>query len=150
MLKRIVILLMVVCSATLACGKVQVACAQWTSPPIIIQQPRFQPSQPQQIQTLPNNFLQPTIKALPSAPQAITGNANGNAGIVGGSENPATEPVRTEPHPTPALAKEPESPPVAVEKTAPVPVSEPSNPKTPWLLVAGVVIAAFLIGRRTT
>lgn len=143
MLKRIVILFLIMCVAALACGTVQVACAQWTGPPIIIQQPRFQQPQPQQMQTLPN--LQPALKDLPSAPQVV----NGNSGTAGGSDNPAPEPARTEPRPAPAPVKEPVPPPVSVEKPAPVPAPEPSNPKTPWLLAAAVVAAAFMLGRRT-
>ncbi|WP_157046098.1 hypothetical protein [Geotalea uraniireducens] len=141
MSNRIVMFFLIMCVAALACGKVQVACAQWTGPPIIPQQPRFQPPQPQQIQTLPNNYLQPALKDLPSAPQVV----NGNSGTAGGSDNPAVEPARTEPRPTSAPVKEPVPPPVEKPVSAP----EPSNSKTPWLLAAGVVVAAFLIGRRT-
>ncbi|MDA8431225.1 MAG: hypothetical protein M0T70_18385 [Geobacteraceae bacterium] len=147
MLKRIVILFLIMCVALLACGTVQVACAGWAGPPIIIQQPQFQPPQPQQIQTLPT--LQPALKDIPSAPRVVTGNADINSGTAGGSDNPAVEPARTEPRPEPAPVKEPVPPPLPAEKPAPVPAPEPSNSKTPWLLAAGVVAAAFMLGRRT-
>lgn len=147
LLKRILILVAVIGMINLACGKVPVACAGWGGPPIIPQQPRFEPPQPQPPQPLPKDFLQPTLKSVPSAPQVVTGNGQGNSGN-GGSDNPAAGPVRSEAIPTPQV-KEQAPPPSSVTTPAPLAESKPAGSKAPWLLVAGGVVIAFLLGRRT-
>jgi hypothetical protein len=147
LLNRILILVAVLCVINLACGKAPVACAGWGGPPIIPQQPRFEPPQPQPPQPLPKDFLQPTLKSVPSAPPVVTGNGQGNsqAGIV--EDKPAVESPRPEPLPSVPAAK-PVPPPPPVEKPLPVPPAESSGSKTPWFLVAGGVVAAFMLGRR--
>lgn len=145
MLNRIFILVAVIWVIILACDKVPAACAPWTGPVIIPQRPQFPPPQPQLPQPLPNNFLQPTLKSVPSAPPVVTGN-NYQAGSA--SDNPASGPARPEASPTPPPVKKPVTPPPA-EKPAPAPEPRPSGSKTPWLLVAGGVVIAFLLGRRS-
>lgn len=149
MLKQIVIFFALICAVTAACGKVPAACADWRGPIVIPQQPQFQPPQPQPPQPLPRNFLEPTLKSIPPAPQAVTGNGQGNSEVGGGHDNSAAEPARKAGRPVPPPVEEPVQPQVSMENTPPIRAQEPSKPITPWLLAAGVAAAAFLLGRRS-
>jgi hypothetical protein len=150
--KQVTTILLTISLVVLAYGELQVACAQWSGPAMVPQLPQALPSPPQQIMTLPDNALQPTLKVIPSAPQPVIGSGqSGSApGSASGNELPTPEPTRTQASTPAASAAEPVREPVPppVEKTEQAPPSEPSHSKTPWLVAAGVV-AAFLIGRRT-
>lgn len=148
MLKRILMFFAVTGAVTLACGKVPVACANWTPPIVIPQQPRFEPQPPQPPQPLPPHYLEPTLKNVPTAPHVNTGNGQGGSAVGGGDGNSESV-TETAPQSTPPAVKEVTPAPAPVETAAPVPATEHSSSKTPWLLVAGGVVAAFILGRRT-
>lgn len=146
MTKRILMFFAIIGAVTLACGKVPVACANWSAPTVIQPPPRYEPPP-----LLPPGYLEPTLKKVPSAPQVNTGNGQGVSAAGGGDGNTESVTVRSEtaPQSTPPAVKEETPPPAPVETAAPVPAPEPSNSKTPWLLVAGGVVIAFILGRRT-
>lgn len=150
-LKRILIFFAVTCAITLACGEVPVACAGWPPPIVIPQHPRLDPPQPQPPQPLPRDYLEPTLKRVPPAPQVNTDNGQGVSAAGGGDGNSesVTTRVETAPQSTPPAVKEETPTPAPVETAAQAPATEHSSSKTPWLLVAGGVIAAFILGRRT-
>jgi hypothetical protein len=162
MLKQIVIFFALICTVTLVSGKITAALADWRGPTVIPQMPQQTLPQPQQPKLLPDGFLQPTLKNIPSAPQAVTGHSQGNSGARNGHDNSRDGQMKYDAHPEHDPVKETVLPPVYqpsvseaqhqapadVEKPA-FPASKPSNTKTPWLLAAGVVVVAFLFGRRS-
>ena len=162
MLKLIVIYFVLICAVTLMSGMYKAALADWRGPIVIPQLPQ-QPSPPlQQPRPLPDGYLQPALKNIPSAPQVVTGNGQGSLNAGSGHDDsrdgqtkydspPANESVK-EPVPLPVsqppVSEAQQQAPTDVEKPA-TPASKPSNSKTPWLLAGGVVVAAFLLGRRS-
>jgi hypothetical protein len=157
MLKQIVMFFALICAVALGSGKVTAALADWRGPIVIPQMPQPLPPQPQQPQILPDGFLRPTLKSIPSAPQVVTGNGQGSIEAGSGHDDSRDGQTKYDSRPAHDPIKEPAPPPVSeaqqqapadVEKPA-LPASGPSNPKTPWLLAAGVVVAAFLLGRRS-
>lgn len=151
MRQRMVVLFSMICAVVAANGEARDACALWNGPPTIVA-PLPQPMQltPQMPNPQNNQVL---LKDLPgSAPQAVTDKNQGNSGAASGSNNAKAESQSATPsRPEPPPAEQPVSPPV--EKPVPLPVekTEPatSPSKMPWLLVAGGVAVAFVLGRRT-
>ena len=146
MQQRMVVLFLMMCTLIAATGAARNACA-WNGPPTIVA-PLPQPTQftPQMPTPLNNPVL---LKDLPGqAPQAVTDQSQGNSRAASGSGTTAAEPEKVKPsRPEPQPAEKPVPPPV--ETTVPDPAPAPSPSKTPWLLVAGGVAAAFVLGRRT-
>ena len=157
MLKQIVIIFALICAVTLVSGMNTASFADWRGPIVTPQLPQ-QPSPPlQQPRPLPDGYLQPALKNIPSAPQVVTGNVQGSLNAGSGHDDSRDGQTKYDSHPAQDPVREPVPPPVNeaqqqtptdVEKPA-TPASEPSNSKTPWLLAGGVVVAAFLLGRRS-
>lgn len=167
MMKRVVMFLAAVSVATLSCGHIPAACADWRPPVVILPPQPPQPPQPlPQPLTIKPISLEPALKAVPSAPQAVTTNGQASSPAGSGYSNPATEPSRTESYEPAKVETRPEPPPVKAPDSPPV--SHPSasesklvpadgdtggapatgRSKVPWLL-AGVVAGAFFLGRRS-
>lgn len=148
------LILMLLCAVVLIAGTTATVRAEWGGPPIIPQLPQQPLPQPPMPQPLPNNYLQPTLKDLPAAPQVVTGNGQGNFDASQGHDNttgstvPETaESQQTKPVTGPSGNETLQDP--ADPETPVTPSSEKSGSKTPWLLVAAVVAGAFFLGRRS-
>ena len=151
MLQHKMILLVMMSAVFPVCGTLRCACAGWTGPPTIIAPPQPMPApSPQLVAPLGG----PTLKDLPpSAPpasgnaQQATGTSRESSETVRDGETPQDKPLREQQRREAKPAEE--AAPQPVEKAAPEAVPAPKQSKTPWLLIAGGVATAFLLGRRT-
>ena len=146
MKKPILLFLAMMCAGTLISSQGTAARADWGGTPVISQPPMPQP--------LPNDYLQPTLKDIPSAPQVVTGTGQGNSDAGQESDNsgggtahegdqdPVTQPA------TQPSGSEIQQEPAAVD-TSTLPLPGTSSSKKPWFLAAAVVACAFFLGRRS-
>jgi hypothetical protein len=149
--KSILLGITALCLNCLTSGAITAARAQWGGPPVIPQLPQQPLSQPPMPQPLPDNYLQPTLKDIPAAPQAVTGNGQENSDSGQENDNPADSSAQDgvkDPMPETQSANEVQQAP-AVDDKETLPATGSSRSKTPWLLAAAVVAGAFFLGRRS-
>ncbi|HET6419019.1 MAG TPA: hypothetical protein VFG19_02620 [Geobacteraceae bacterium] len=149
MLKQLFAAIALICAAPLLLGKVPTASAGYMGigePP-----PGQQLPLPQLPPVQGDLRIKSPLGDIHSAPTVQERTDPGPASAAGmEKESPRTsQPPAGEVHSTPAQVKEEVQSPAPVEKPAPTQEADSSTTKMPWVLVAGGVVAAFFVGRRT-